>query len=111
MDFVNFRIVFIIYSVLLVLSETENLLIKTHLPVFIDMCKAFDTVSRTGLLYKLSQAGVCKFLYQAIYRKTEYCVLINEYVTSWFSNLDGVKQGDNFSPTLFSVYINDHRTE
>ncbi|MCP3932898.1 MAG: hypothetical protein GY705_27820, partial [Bacteroidetes bacterium] len=44
---------------------------------------------------------------EVIYTKTEYCIRVNEYVTRWFDTLNGVKQGDNLSPTLFSVYLND----
>lgn len=35
------------------------------------------------------------------------CVKINEFCTDWFPTPLGVKQGDNLSPTLFAVFIND----
>jgi len=74
------------------------------------MRKAFDTVDRTSLLFKLSQLGVSHHLYEAIksiYSKTESCVRLNDNVTNWFFTTGGVKQGDNLSPTLFDVYLND----
>jgi hypothetical protein len=78
------------------------------------MHKVFDTVGRAGLMYKLSQVGVSKYLYHTIdvlYRKTECCVLINEYLADWFTTVGGVKQGYGLSPSLFNVYINDLATE
>jgi exonuclease III len=83
---------------------------KDTFACFVDMRKAFDVVDRTSLLFKLSQVGVCKHLYESIaviYQKTECTVLIGDYLTDWFSTLGGVKQGDNLSPALFSIYIND----
>jgi hypothetical protein len=87
---------------------------KETFACFIDMRRAFDTVARSGLMFKLSQVGVCKFLYKAIdiiHQKTECCILINSYLTNWFNTLGGVKQGDGLSPSLFNVYINDLATE
>ena len=37
----------------------------------------------------------------------ESCLQLNEIFTDWFSVLNGVKQGDNLSPTLFALFIND----
>ena len=34
-------------------------------------------------------------------------VKLNQYYTDWFETQYGVRQGDNLSPTLFAVYIND----
>ena len=81
---------------------------------FVDMRRAFDVIDRTSLLYKLSTVGVCKNLYDSIaviYANTECSVMIGEYLTDWFQTLGGVKQGDNLSPKIFSVYINDLATE
>ena len=44
---------------------------------------------------------------RTLYSYTESCVNVNGYLTSWFRTLQGVKQGDNLSPTLFSIFIND----
>ena len=32
---------------------------------------------------------------------------INNIRTDWFVTNQGVRQGDNLSPTLFNIYIND----
>ena len=48
------------------------------------------------------------FIIKALLSRTSSCVQINrEYSTEWFKTVSGVKQGDNISPTLFGLYIND----
>jgi hypothetical protein len=77
---------------------------------FIDMRKAFDYVNRNLLLYKLLKTNVDGHMYNAIralYQNTSACVQINEHFTGWFPTLSGVRQGDNLSPTLFSLFLND----
>ena len=77
---------------------------------FIDMQKAFDWVDRDLLFYKLISYNITGKIYWAIksmYVNTQSCLQINEFFTDWFSVLNGVKQGDNLSPTLFALFIND----
>ncbi|VDI61569.1 Hypothetical predicted protein, partial [Mytilus galloprovincialis] len=38
---------------------------------------------------------------------TSACVRVNNRLSQWFVCSSGVKQGDNLSPTLFSIFIND----
>ena len=44
---------------------------------------------------------------KSIYQHTNSCVRINNKLTNWFDCRTGVKQRDNVSPTLFSIFIND----
>ena len=44
---------------------------------------------------------------KALYSNTKSCVKINELRTEWFETLQGVRQGDNLSPTLFALFVND----
>ena len=77
---------------------------------FIDYKKAFDSVDRHLLLYKLSQIGVDGRFYFAIssmYRNPKSRVILNDFETDYFDCPIGVKQGDCLSPTLFAIYIND----
>ena len=79
-------------------------------PSFVDFKSAFDTVWHQGLLYKLKAAGVGTKFYniiQNMYSKTEVCVKIDNYRTDFFKSKLGVKQGDNLSPNLFNLYVND----
>ena len=77
---------------------------------FIDYAKAFDTIWRDGLWYKLVKEGIGgKFLciIKNMYEKSKSCVLINSERSQFFSSLTGVKQGEILSPLLFAFYIND----
>ena len=81
---------------------------------FIDLQKAFDCVNRDLLLNKILANGTDSKVFLAIkslYSYTEACVkLPGGLYTDWFQTSFGVKQGDNLSPTLFSVFLNDLAT-
>lgn len=75
-----------------------------------DLKKAFDTVNRGALIYKLSCLGIkANFLniMKNMYREVNYCVKLEEGITDKFSSKVSVKQGCILNPTLFSQYIND----
>ena len=77
---------------------------------YIDFQKAFDSVDRNFLLYKLSKIGISGQFYQAIssmYSNPKSRVMLNEFETEYFDCPIGVKQGDCLSPTLFAIFIND----
>ena len=81
---------------------------------FIDMRKAFDSVDRVCMFYKLLQCGVSGKLYNSlkhIYAAPVASVMINGMCTKWFPVLTGVRQGDNLSTTLFALFVNDLATE
>lgn len=78
---------------------------------FVDLEKAFDWINRDMLLYKLLSNnidGKMYFALKSLLSNTYACVqLSNTIQTAWFSNDYGVRQGDNISPTMFSLFIND----
>ena len=84
---------------------------KQHIfATFIDFRKAFDCIDSEFLLYKILEKGIDGNIYWAIkslYRNNEACVMVNHYLTDLFNCSYGVRQGGTFSPTLFSLYIND----
>lgn len=83
---------------------------KETFVAFIDLQKAFDTVDRDLLKFSLLQNGIDGDFYnsiKSIYGNTVSCVRVSELCTDWFFTSAGVRQGDNLSPTLFALFIND----
>ncbi|XP_053379986.1 uncharacterized protein LOC128548636 [Mercenaria mercenaria] len=77
---------------------------------FIDLRQAFDTVWRSGLWSKLIELNVNgKFLnvIKSIYNQAKSCVMKNGQKSDYFNCNIGVRQGENLSPLLFSMYLND----
>jgi hypothetical protein len=77
---------------------------------FVDFQKAFDKVIHTGIKLKLLEIGVSSRFYNIIKNMYSYstsCVKINDKLTEFFATKLGVKQGDNLSPNLFKIFIND----
>ena len=77
---------------------------------FVDYAKAFDTIWRKGLWYKLVKEGIKgKFLniVKNMYTKCKSCVLVQGERSNFFPSYAGVRQGEILSPLLFAFYIND----
>jgi hypothetical protein len=79
---------------------------------FVDFQKAFDTIIHTGIKIKLLSIGVGSKFYEIIknmYEVGKSCVKLQNHilVTGHFPINLGVKQGDNLSPNLFKIFIND----
>ena len=77
---------------------------------FVDFKKAFDTVSRNALLYKILAMGISnKYvkLIKSMYSTLSAQVSLPNGLSKEFPSLLGVKQGCNLSPTLFNIFIND----
>ena len=79
---------------------------------FIDVTKAYDTVFREGLWYKIrNNAGIDGKLFRLLqnwYAKTESCIGFGDGKFSrWFDLCLGVRQGAILSPLLYSLFVND----
>ena len=77
---------------------------------FVDFKQAFDTVWRAGLWRKLIQSGIngkCFNLIHNMYKNVKSKISTNEGSSNFFSCNVGVRQGENLSPFLFSIFLND----
>ena len=77
---------------------------------FIDYRKAFDLVDRASLWSKLLSYNIngriMKLIYN-LYQNTKACIKLNNSISASFNCNIGVRQGDNLSPLLFALFIND----
>jgi hypothetical protein len=86
---------------------------KNRKPIYaclIDLHKAFDSVCHEAMFYKLLSLGMNGSVYRIIkdmYSKTKLQVHVGTGLTDSFNSVMGVKQGDNLSPTLFNIFLND----
>lgn len=98
--------VFALYNVARIFKERGKKLYS----FFIDFKAAFDKISREALFYKLYSIGISsKFvrIIRKLYSQTSASVWNGEQLSNAFFTQEGVKQGCNLSPLLFSIFIND----
>ena len=77
---------------------------------FIDFKQAFDKVWRQGLWVKMLTYNINGKCYQVIknmYANIKSKISTINGSTSYFPCLTGVRQGENLSPFLFNLYLND----
>ena len=77
---------------------------------FVDLKKAYDSVWRDGLFYKLQKLGIDKKttnIIENMYKNTSTSIIYKNQLLPKILVTKGLKQGDNLSPILFNLYIND----
>ena len=77
---------------------------------FVHFKQVFDTVWRNGLWYKMLENGIkgkCYTFIRNMYRGIKSKISMNGMSSNFFCCNVGVRQGENLSPFLFSIYIND----
>ena len=77
---------------------------------FIDFSKAFDSVWRVGLWSKLLKNNINGKFFRIVfnmYQGIKSCVSFSGSQSSFFPCLRGVRQGENLSPVLFALFLND----
>ncbi len=77
---------------------------------FVDYRKAFDSVDRSCLWTKLIKFGIQGKIFtviQNMYTNAKSCIRLNGQFSDSFACEIGVRQGENLSPLLFSIFLND----
>ena len=77
---------------------------------FVDYKKAFDLVDRASLWSKLISSNINGKIMRVIYNlydNAKSCVRVKNEKSELFNCNIGVRQGDNLSPLLFAIYLND----
>ena len=87
--------------------KTKN---KPVYACFVDFSKAFDSINRAALIYKLGSVGIkgemLKLIYN-MYSCSSYVIKSDGKFSIPVNSTVGVKQGCNLSPLLFNIFIND----
>ena len=90
-----------------VLSEILKHNKKKLFCAFIDFSKAFDSVWRVGLWMKLLSNNINGKLFRIVYnmyKNIKSCVIHSGEQSCFFYSQCGVRQGENLSPILFSLF-------
>ena len=77
---------------------------------FVDMRKAFDSIYRNGLWFKLYKCGIrgkMLNIMKSMYCNIKSCVQHLGNKSIFFDSLIGLKQGEVLSPLLFSLFVED----
>ena len=80
--------------------------------LFVDFAKAFDSIDREKLFYRIHRLGIhgnMLRIIQNLYNNTQACVWTHSGLGDLFNCTTGVRQGNSLSPTLFLIYINESR--
>ena len=80
---------------------------------FVDYSKAFDFIDRTYLWQKVLNSNIDGKVFNVIrnmYANAKSHISLNNTLSEAFPCEVGVRQGENLSPLLFAIYLNDFKT-
>ena len=78
--------------------------------IFVDFKKAFDSVCRQALFYKMAKLGITGKFYDLLrnmYSNSFAYVKLSGHISNKFRTLKGTEQGHPLSPDLFKIYLSD----
>ena len=102
-----------LFTLTSIIRNRKHMKLPTY-ACYVDFSKAFDSINYDCLWFKLLNFGIhgkMLNIIKAMYRNVTAQVKINGVHSGKFPIKSGVRQGDNLSPTLFSMYLMDLRDE
>ncbi|MES9881385.1 MAG: reverse transcriptase family protein [Sedimenticola sp.] len=98
--------IFLLHSIIELLKKNK----KKLYCAFIDFAAAFDSVWRIGVWQKLLSSSINGKLFRLIfnmYKEIKSCVFNESQTSAFFACERGLRQGENLSPIIFSMFLND----
>ena len=98
--------IFVLHSIIALYLRNK----KRVYCAFIDYKKAFDMVDRASLWAKLISSEINGKVVKVIcnmYNRAKSCIKNGQERSHYFNCNIGVRQGENLSPLLFAIYLND----
>ena len=98
--------IFVLHSLFELLKKQK----KKLFCAVVDFSKAFDSVWRIALWNKLLRNEINGKFFNVIYnlyQNIKSCITLNGANSTIFESYVGLRQGENLSPVLFSIFLND----